>query len=280
MSEGYLIVNCSMKNLTQVELLIKSIRLHDPSRPISIIAHEKNLSSYILYVDNEIYIDKKRKGESTLYFDSLLASPYEKTIAFEPDQLLTEFNPAVWENLRGMNCIVIPKTRFNFDNTELKHDKFTKTLVENKSFNTDSCLNAIYFNRTKGCDYVFGLAALIAGHYTQHEFVDFAGSLPNNALPNFPENIWPAWIMSLLSKVVEFKIAKFDFIKCIDFSPRDNDIASANWTTKKWTEFLTYWVNDTGSIKVENFVQQGLIKYSTSAWLNEQTLTNLRKKYI
>jgi hypothetical protein len=54
MTEGYLIVNCSMKNLTQVELMVKSIRLFDKERPISIIAHEDNLKKYLKEICNKI----------------------------------------------------------------------------------------------------------------------------------------------------------------------------------------------------------------------------------
>ena len=47
-----------------------------------------------------------------------------------------------------------------------------------------------------------------------------------------------------------------------------------------WPEFLSYWVNEQGDIKIENYVQLGLVKYNTSAWLTDSTLINLRKKFI
>lgn len=280
MSEGYLIVDCSMKNLTQVELLIKSIRLHDPSRPISIIAHEKNLKKYLLYVDQEIYIERHKKSIPTaIYFHSLLQSPYEKTIAFQPDQLLTAFDPAVWENLRGMNSIVMPKTRSNFNSEKIEHSIYHKGAIEEKSFGEGSILNSLFFNKSKGCDYVFGICVLIASKYNQTEFIDFFAGR-ENSMPPFPEYIWPEWLMTLMSKSLSFKITKFDYLNCIDLSVRENSYINNHWSKKPWTEFLTYWVNDQGSIKIENFVQAGLIKYNTSAWLTEETLANLRKKYI
>lgn len=279
MSEGYLIVNCSKNNLTQVELLVKSIRFFDPGRPISIIAEEEDLKKYLLYIDQEILLEETAIKTAT-YFHSLLKSPYEKTIAFYPDQLLTSFNSDVWENLRGMNSIVIPKTRFNFNGDVVQPAVYHHSDIEEKSFDDSSILNAIFFNKSKGCDYVFGLAVTIASQYNQNEFIDFFADVEQNSMPTFPEYIWPEWLLTLMSKTLSFKITKYDFVNCIDLSVRENSYINDNWSKKAWPEFLSYWINELGSIKIENYVQSGLIKYSTNAWLTDQSLTNLRKKYI
>lgn len=279
MSEGYLIVNCNMKNLTQVELLVKSIRLFDKQRPISIIAHEDNLKKYLLYIDEEIYL-KPSKILTATYFHSLLASPYTKTIAFNPDQILTNFNIDVWENLRGMNSIVMPNTRIDFNGDLLDCSLYTHGSIEQKSFGEGSIIDAIFFNKDKGCDYVFGMAALISYYYNQNKFIDFFADKENNAMPPFPKYMWPEWVMSLMYKILEFKITKFDFINLIDLSVRENNYTKNQWSNKTWTEFLSYWVNEQGDIKIENYIQLGLVKYNTSAWLTDSTLTNLRKKFI
>jgi hypothetical protein len=279
MTEGYLIVDCSMKNLTRVELLIKSIRLFDKERPISIIAHEDNLKKYLLYIDQEIYLEPS-EIISSKYFNSLLESPYTKTIAFNPDQILTNFNTDVWENLRGMNSIVIPKTRSSFNGELLDYSLYTQGSVEQKSFGEGSIIDAIYFNKDKGCDYVFGLAVLISYYYNQNQFIDFFADKEDNAMPPFPQYLWPEWLMSLMYKILGLKLTKFDFVNLIDLSIRENSYVNDQWSKKPWPEFLSYWVNDQGDIKIENYVQLGLVKYNTSAWLTTDTLTNLRKKFI
>jgi hypothetical protein len=279
MTEGYLIVDCKMKNLTQVELLIKSIRLFDKERPISIIAHEENLKKYLLYIDQEIYI-KPDDIVSATYFHSLLASPYTKTIAFKSDQILTNFSIDVWENLRGMNSIVIPKTRSSFNGDLLDYSLYTEGSTEQKSFGEGSIIDAIFFNKDKGCDYVFGMAVLIASKYNQNEIIDFFSEVENNAMPPFPQYLWPEWLMSLMYKILGFKITKFDFVNLIDLSIRENSYVNDQWSKKPWPEFLSYWVNEQGDVKIENYVQLGLVKYNTSAWLTNDTLTNLRKKFI
>lgn len=282
MNEGYLIVNCVKSNLTQVELLIKSIRFFDKERPISIVTNEPDLVKYLLYVDNDIFLDPETvfNNDTALYFQSLLKSPYEKTIAFLPDQILTNFNPEVWENLRGMNSIVIPKTRSNFNGEQLPNSVYYHSAIEEKSFGEGSILNAIFYNKNKGCDYALGMAVLISIYYNQNEYIDFFSEFENNAMPAFPEYIWPGWIISLIGKILSFKLSKFDFIDCIDLSLRENSYINDQWSKKPWSEFLSYWVNESGNIKIENYIQSGLIKYNTNAWLTENTLTNLRKKFI
>lgn len=279
MNEGYLIVNCKNENLTQVEFLIKSIRFFDPERPISIITGEKNLRGSLPYVDKVINIDID-ENITKVYFESLLKSPYEKTIAFLPDQILTDFNPNVWENLRGMNSIVMPKTKQNFNGEKLDATAYYQGTIEEKTFGQSSILNAVFFNKSKGCDYIFGTAVLISAHYEQAKFIDFVVENELDSLPSFPDYMWPEWLLTFLHKILGFKITKFDFINCIDLSKRENSYINDNWSKRPWTEFLSYWVNELGSIKIENYVQSGLVKYSTSAWLTESTLTNLRKKFI
>ncbi len=280
MSEGYLITNCSLKNATQVEILAKSIRFFDSERPISIVVDQAGVKDLICHIDEEIVMDTDSEIPVANYFHSLLSSPYEKTIAFQPDQILTNFNPAVWENLRGMNSIVIPKTRYSFNGEKITPDVYHNGAIEEKSFDDSSILNAIFFNKSKGCDYVFGMAVVIASQYNQNEFIDFFAEIPDNSMPPFPEYLWPEWVMTLMSRILNIKITKFDFIDCIDLSTRENSYVNNNWAKRRWPEFLSYWVNDQGSIKIENYVQLGLVKYATGAWLTETSLTNLRKKYI
>jgi hypothetical protein len=279
MSEGYLIVGCSMKNLTQVELLAKSIRLADPARPISIISYDAGLKDYILHIDQDIIFESRRMNSTAAYFHSLLKSPYEKTIAFLPDQLLIDFNTDVWENLRGMNSIVIPKTVKSFNGEIIPADQTARGQIEQQSFGEQSVLNAIFFNRNKACDYIFGMCSLLAHNYNQNTFIDFFAKQPNN-MPSFPEKIWPSWLLSMMTQMLPAKITKFNFLECVDLSPREQCYTNNNWATKAWPEFLSCWVNDTGSIKIENFVQTGLVKYNTSSWLTDANLTNLRRRYI
>lgn len=277
MSEGYLILNCKNNNELQVELLVKSIRFFDKSRPISIIGKIDN-TSIANIIDKLIKIELPDQDIVVAeYFKSLLESPYEKTIAFLPDQILTDFDVNIWENLRGLNSIVLPKTIKNYNNEVISESDYYLRSIEKQTFDENSILNAVYYNKSKGCDYIFGLAITMASQYDQNKFIEFGSNFENHAMPSWPEYIWPEWLMTLLFKIFPNLITKYDFINSIDLSLRENS-HDKNWANKIWPEFLSYWINESGSIKIENFVQLGLIKYNTTSWLNDINLNNLRKK--
>lgn len=273
MNEGYLIINGSAETLVEVNLLVQSIKHIDATRSISVIANDEDLK----FIDVDSVICVKDVNPTVEFFKSLLASPYTKTIALLPDQLLTEFNTNIWENLRSMTSIVLPKNRFGFNNKIIDPSLYGLSQKEIKSFGLTSIPNAIYFNKEHGSDYVFGLAVILSSNYDQNDYIDFFVD-KEHSMPPFPEYIWPSWMLSFLRSITDEKISMFDFMHCIDLSKQENNYLNNNWS-KKWSEFLTYWVNDQGTLKIENFVQHGLVKYDSSAWLTEETLANLKNAW-
>jgi len=270
MSEGYLIINGTEENHVEVDLLITSIKRIDPTRPVSVIVNDVN----VRFIEADKVLVLKENNPTLLYFKSLLMSPYAKTIGLLPDQLLTMFDTSVWENLRGLDPIVIPKNRYSFSGQIIDPALYPNSSTELKSFGISSVPNAIFFNKEKECDYIFGLATVLCANYNQDQYIEFfAGK--DHEMPTFPKYIWPTWILSLLQLITTSKISTYDFINCIDLSKQENNFINNNWT-KRWSEFLTYWVNDEGVLKIENFVQQGLVKYESSGWLTEETLANLK----
>lgn len=270
MSEGYLIINSNKDNILEVDLLIESIKKIDPTRPVAVIVNDKSLK--FIEANDIIFVDEI--NPTLLYFKSLLASPYTKTIAFLPDQLLTAFNTNIWENLRGFDAVILPKHRYSFNGNIIDPVLYSTSYTEVKSFNASSIPNAIFFNKDKECDYIFGLSIILCASYSQHDYIDFFADTEHN-MPPFPKYIWPSWVLSFVQSITDRKILTFDFVHCIDLSKQENNYINNNWT-KRWSEFLTHWVNETGDLKIENFIQSGLVKYESSAWLTDETRTNLK----
>lgn len=272
MSEGYLIINSTEDNTLEVNLLIESIKKIDPTRSVGVVANDKSIK--FIEADDVIYIEET--NPTVAYFKSLLASPYTKTIALLPDQILTSFNTNIWENLRSFDSVIIPKNRYSFNGAVIDPSLYSAGHTEFKSFGFTSVPNAIFFNKDKGCDYIFGLAIILSASYSQHDYIDFFAEI-ENSMPPFPKYVWPSWMLSFVQSITDKKILTFDFMHCIDLSKQENNYFNNNWT-KRWSEFLTYWVNESGEIKIENFVQRGLIKYESSGWLTDETLANLKNK--
>lgn len=272
MSEGYLILNGTVDNLIEMDLLINSIKKIDSYRPVSVVVNSPDIKFH--EADNIIYLDEK--NPTLCYFKSLLLSPYTKTIGLLPDQLLTSFDISLWENLRGLDAIILPKNRFSFDGQIIDYTSYDIVTTEFKSFGVSSITNAIFFNKDKGCDDVLGLAAVLCANYNQDDYIEFFAD-KENEMPTFPKYIWPSWMLSLLQVITTGKISTYDFLHCIDLSKQENNISNHNWTNN-WNTFLTHWVNDEGILKIENFVQSGLVKYETNSWLTDDTLENLKNK--
>lgn len=273
MREGYLILNAHEKNVIEVNLLIQSIKNIDSTRSVCVAS----TSSDLTFVDADDVVCIDEKNPTVGFFKSLLASPYTKTIALLPDQLLTAFDPNIWENLRSLNSIVFPKNRYAFNDKIIDPAMYGLSYREIKSFGLSTIPNAIYFNKDYGSDYIFGLAIILSSNYDQNAYIDFFAD-KEHSMPPFPEYVWPSWMLSFLQTITDEKISTFDFMHCIDLSKQENNFINNNWT-KRWSEFLTYWVNDQGEIKIENFIQRGLIKYDSSAWLTEETKQNLKNAW-
>ena len=278
MDEGYLIVNATSDNIKQVELLVHSIKAIDPERPITVTTFDDNVkkitSAEVLEMDSTI------TNKVLQYFKSLHAAPYDKTIALLPDQLLTYFNVDVWEALRGMGPVVIPKHKYSFSGEVNWPSAYWMDGVEEKTFNHASVINAVYLNKQFGSMDVMGLAIDVCSSYDQQDYLEWLKDRSNEGgdflLPVFPEYLWEQWVISFLRHTLGETIRTFDFVKCIDLSLQENNYWNPIWSKEHWTKFLTYWVTETGQLKIENFIQLGLVKYQHDGWLSEENLKLLK----
>lgn len=281
MTEGYLITGVNADNLKYLELMINDINHLDPSRKISIAGSNTGLIENSL-IDSKIEFDVEyiEKNPNIIYFSSVMQSPYDRTIVFLPDQLLTEFNTEVWENLRGLGPIVFPKTRKSFSYEDIPNAAYSGASVEEKTFGFSVILNCAYYDKTLGSDSLLGFAVNLAASYSFEDYVTWFGENKQQQdilLPSFPKWITPSWVMCLLKAISPEKIKFYDFITCIDLGIQDNNYWNKRWSELSWNKFLSYWVTDNGDVKIENFIQKGLIKYETTGWINEKNFKILNK---
>ena len=90
-TEGYLIVNLNKNNAEQIELLAGSIKAIDATRRVVAITNDGIKT--VINVDEVIRLDGLCDDDTFNYFFTLLHSPFEKTMAFMPDQIMTSFKP-------------------------------------------------------------------------------------------------------------------------------------------------------------------------------------------
>lgn len=276
-NEGYLIPLVNSDNLWQAELLAGSIKAIDPSRSVVAITATQ-LSSSVL--DKVILLDGLCDDDNFNYFFSLLHSPFEKTIAFLPDQILTKFNVGAWESLRGLGGVVLPKNRYSFSGEIVPDTAYWRGSTENKSFGYTSNINSVYINKTEGADTILGLALKLCGNYNQNDAIEWVKEKNKQnqqvLLPFFPEYIWSEWVFSFIATLNPERIKRFDFVNCIDLGKQEMNHWNSIWSREHWSTFLNYWVTDKPEIKIENFIQHGLIKYQHTGWLTEDRIKLLK----
>ena len=281
MTEGYLITGVTANNLKFVEILVNDINHLDPSRKISLAGSGiENIENSLVASKICFEADFIEKNPNIIYFSSVMQSPYDRTIVFLPDQLLTEFNVEVWENLRGLGPVVFPKTRKSFAYEEISNAAYSSTDLEEKTFGFSIIMNCAYYDKTLGSDSLLGFAMNLSASYQFEDYVAWFNENKKHQdimLPSFPKWITPSWVLCLAKSIAPEKIKFYDFITCIDLSLQENNYWNKRWSEVSWNKFLSYWVTDAGDIKIENFIQRGLIKYETTGWFDEKNLKILNK---
>jgi hypothetical protein len=282
MTEGYLIVDVNADNIKYVELLVKNIKQFDPDRPVSIAGNEQIEAVENSFISSKIVFNSEfiEKNPNIVYFESVMKSPYDRTIVFLPDQLLTEFNTEVWENLRGLGPIVFPKTRKSFAYEEIPFSAYSHSDLEEKTFGYSVIMNCAYFDKSLGSDSLLGFAINLSASYQFEDYVEWFNETKKTNdifLPSFPKWITPSWVVCFIKSISPEKIKFYDFINCIDLSKQENNFVNRRWSELSWNKFLSYWVTEDSDVKIENFIQRGLIKYQTTGWLNEKNFKNLNK---
>lgn len=279
-TEGYLIPLVTSDNLWQAELLAHSIKSIDPDRRVVAVTRDLISSSILNQV---IQLAGLCDDDNFNYFFSLLNSPFEKTIALMPDQILTKFNTDVWESLRGLGGVVLPKNRHSFSGEQISDTVYWRGNIENKSFGRTSNINAVYINKSEGADELLGFALTLCGNYQQDaaiEWVKEKNKLNQEVLlPFFPEYLWSEWVVSFITTLNPERIKRFDFVNCIDLSKQEMNHWNQVWSREHWSTFLNYWVTDTPEIKIENFIQHGLIRYQHAGWLTTERIRLLKGQH-
>lgn len=279
MNEGYLIPLLTPENRDQVDLLSAMIKAWDPSRKIAAVS--KVSVDDLPHVDEVIVLDELVDDTTFNYFLSLLNSPFDKTIAFYPDQVLTAFNTGVWESLRGLGSMVVLSSRSAFNGDPVPESQYWKGDIEIKSFGMASNLNAIYFDKQQDAKDILGFAIALCGNYNHDAALEWVNEKNSQGdelfLPFFPEFLWPEWIISFIRTVSSDKIISFDFLDSIDLGKQEMNQDNIKWNTEHWNRFLSYWVTDAGELKIENFIQLGLIRYHNSGWLSDDVKNKLKR---
>lgn len=280
MKEVY-IINCENESeILSAELLAKCIKHFDSSRDV-IISTTQPPSKFSSGLNIVQYTDTS--NPTLNYFKAIVDVECDRAIYFKPDQLLTHFTDECWETLRNLSSIVTLKTRLSFSGEPINPQVYYQDSINLSNLSATKNVNAVYFDFTKHGRQLLGFCIDFASDYDYKNIKKYVADQINNGeqinLPTFPEYIWPSWILTYTSLVFDDEFIEFDFLDNIDVSKQDYNTADHIWSSRSWNKFLSYWISDSGQLKIENFIQSGLLKYQTTAWLDEIIIEKLQTAY-
>lgn len=280
MKEVY-VIHCENENeILSAELLSKTITHFDSSRQV-VITTPVSASQFSAGVNVNEYTDT---GNPTLnYFKAIVDVDCDRAIYFKSDQLLTHFSSECWETLRNLSSIVTLKTRFSFSGETIEPSVYYQDSININNLSTTKNVNAVFFDFTKTARQLLGFCIDFSSDYNYKNIKTYITDQINNgvqiSLPTFPEFIWPSWVLSYVSLVFEDEFIEFDFLENIDVSKQEYNTGDHTWSSRSWNKFLSYWISDHGQIKIENFIQSGLLRYQTTAWLDDIIIDKLQTAY-
>lgn len=280
MKEVY-IINCETdQQVVSVNMLSKSIRHFDSTREIVVATP---LAAELFLNQVTIHNYELSSNPTLNYFKAVVDVKCDRAIYFKTDQLLTHFTTDCWETLRNLSSIVTLKTRLNFAGNEINPDVYYQDNINLSTLKDTKNINAVYFDFSKNARQLLGFCIDFCSDYDYNKVQDFSNELKQqevqNFLPAFPEFIWPSWVISFVSLLFDEDFIEFDFLDNIDLSLQEYNITDSVWSNKSWNQFLSFWVTEQGQIKIENFIQSGLIKYQNTAWLNDNILGRIQRAY-
>jgi hypothetical protein len=280
MKEVY-VIHCENENeILSTELLLKTIKHFDSSRQIIVTTPLSADRFSVGIVVNE-YTDTN--NPTLNYFKAIVDVDCDRAIYFKSDQLLTHFSSECWEALRNLSSIVTLKTRFSFSGETINPALYYQDNININNLSTTKNVNAVFFDFTKTARQLLGFCIDFSSDYNYKNIRTYITEQINNGtqinLPTFPEYIWPSWVLSYVSLVFEEEFIEFDFLENIDVSKQEYNTGDHIWSSRSWNKFLSYWISDHGQIKIENFIQSGLLKYQTTAWLDDIIIDKLQTAY-
>ena len=280
MKEAYVIHCENDKQVQSAELLATTLKFYDSSR---IVAVTTPCNATAFKVITTVHTYESTSNPTLNYFKAIVDLDYDRILYFKADQLMTHFTTDAWETLRNLSSVVTLADRLDFSGEKIQPEVYYQDSINLKTVQETTNTNVVYFDFSKSARQLIGFCIDFSSDYSYESvqsFVRDMRDLGNHVdLPNFPEYIWPSWVLSFTSKVFDDEFIKFNFVDNIDLSRQELNIKDGIWASKRWNHFLSHWFTEQGQLKIENFIQSGLVKYENIAWITNSHYDRIQYAY-
>jgi hypothetical protein len=270
MSKGIITYANNEQYIKQAVILAVTARKNS-NLPVSLVVPESVVvdDSFRNYFDTVISLELS-VGPDRGLLDTLTNSPYENTLFLYSDSLVLSDINDIYAQLDFYD-IVMNDQLLDFKGSNITRQLYEQRKIIVKNNLTDVWSNAILYKKTDNLLEWTKLAHRIITfwqffrdqHLTEYGIDDKLRLKFNTAL-------------CLAMKLADTTVARG--FPLTTLSMQEENTASLAWANLDWFVFLNAWILDNGQVKVENYVQSGILHYGKS-WMNDDIYNRLLKVY-
>lgn len=246
--------NDKVNYVSQATDLALSIKKFNPAERVSIITNDiviDKVFDHVVSIPNDSTDKNSWRIENRAKIFDL--TPYEETIVFDSDVLLTHSTEYLWNNLEDKDLYFTTEVINHRGNVILEDNVHRKTFIENDLPNIYSAF--FYFNKNNKNKEFFDLLKLIVNHYK--EVYDLI-------TPNHKQNFCSIDVsIAICCKILNITIPK-NLWPVIHMKTPLQDLQRV----KNWSESLLCYANTDG-LFVNNYRQYGVFHYVDKDFVNQ-----------
>ena len=271
MSKGFCFVaqnNNTTDYVKQACILAVSIHKTNKNQLISLITNDNIPQKYKVLFDKIIPIEKDDAKTEQIKFQNRCKifdlTPYNQTIVMDVDMLVTRNIKQWWSYLNNYDLFFTSNV-LTYRNELITSSWHRQVFVKN---DLPNLYNGFwFFKKNKKAKEYFTLLKII----TQHWEIFFDKYLPNKKQNFYSVDVASAITCKILGidkQVIDTK----SFIKFVHMKPK-----LQNWSEipSKWTNKVSFSVNNQGDLLVDNIIQDNIFHYVEDEFLNENIIRGI-----
>jgi len=271
--QGYLIVASGKEYVKQACLCAMSIKHTQELNNISIVTNDVIPKKYKSLFDSVIeipWLDYEGDMHYQLYlcehrWKAFHISPYEETVVLDADMIFLNDISRWWEILKQFDLFFTTKV-FTYRNQEVTRDFYRKAFVANKLPNLYCAFH--YFKKNDLVLDYYNRLEHVCNHYTEYYKKFVPKSKPQ--ITNAKGETFKLSSMDINHSISSLyaDVEKISH-NAINFVHMKSKVQNVDNIGLDWTDKIPYYMTDDLTLKVGNYLQQGIFHYTENKFCND-----------
>lgn len=276
MTQGHLIFaqNSNVDYVRQAYALALTIKKHNKINSVCLVTNDTVPEKYAKVFDHiisipwgDLAVDSVWKIENR--WKLIYVSPYDETMVYDSDMLLTESNDRYWKYFKEKDIVLTSKV-LDYRGNIIQDTVLRKCFVDNNLPNVYFGFH--YFKKTTRAFEFYKWLEIIVKHWP--EFY-------NKFTPRSTQKFCSMDVTSAIAVKILDAEHEFTFPTSVPtFTHMKKELQG--WTDYgySWQTSLAWNLTTTGIIKLSHYDQKGLFHYTEDDFLTDEVLTILENSYV